>query len=81
MEVYTFSEARGNFATVLDIAKKQGSVRIKRRDGQSFIITSEKHENSPLDVEGINLNLSRDEIVDFIREGREERDRRFSEPE
>ncbi|RKX76678.1 MAG: type II toxin-antitoxin system Phd/YefM family antitoxin [Spirochaetes bacterium] len=73
MEVYTFSEARGNFATVLDIAKKQGSVRIKRRDGQSFIITSEKPKDSPLDVEGLALDLSRDEIIDFIREGRERR--------
>lgn len=81
MEVYTFSEARGNFATVLDNAKKQGSVRIRRRDGQSFIITPEKHKNSPLDVEGIKLNLSSDEIVDFIREGREGRERRFFESE
>lgn len=78
MEVYTFSEARQNFAAILDNAKRQGAVRIKRRDGQSFIITPEKSKNSPLEVEGLALDLSRDEIVDFIREGRH---KRFSEPE
>ena len=70
MEVYTFSEARQNFASILDHAKKQGSVRIRRRDGQSFIITPEIPNDSPLNVEGVNLDLSREEIVDFIREGR-----------
>lgn len=70
MEVYTFTEARQNFASILDNAKKQGSVRIKRRDGQSFIITPEKPKDSPLDVEGLDLNLSTEEIIDFIKEGR-----------
>ena len=38
MKVYSFSEARQNFASVLDLAQKNGSVRITRRDGQAFII-------------------------------------------
>jgi len=72
MEVYTFSEARQNFASILDHAENQGSVRIKRRDGQSFIITLEKPKDSPLNVKGLKLDLSREEIVEFIREGRRE---------
>ncbi len=70
MEVYTFSEARQHFSTILDHAKDQGSVRIRRRDGQSFIITPEQPKDSPLNVEGLRLNLNRKEIVEFIREGR-----------
>ncbi len=70
MEVYTFSEARQNFASILDHAKTQGSIRIRRRDGQSFIITPEKPGDSPLNVQGVDLDLSREEIVDFVREGR-----------
>jgi len=72
MEVYTFSEARQNFASLLDQAKKQGAVRIKKRDGQSFIVTPELPKTSPLDVEGLDLNFSREEIVGFIRDGRRE---------
>ena len=72
MDVYTFSEARQNLSSLLKQASQEGSVRIKRRDGQSFLITPEKPQTSPLDVEGINLNLSKDEIVEFIREGRKE---------
>lgn len=33
MKVYTYSEARQKFASVLDKAQKDGVVRIRRRDG------------------------------------------------
>jgi hypothetical protein len=33
MKSYTHSEARGNFATVLDEAERDGAVEIRRRDG------------------------------------------------
>jgi prevent-host-death family protein len=32
MTTYTYSEARQNFAAVLDEAKKEGKVLIKKRD-------------------------------------------------
>ncbi len=38
MNVYTYSEARQKLAALLDKAAKEGEVRIKRRDGQVFII-------------------------------------------
>lgn len=70
MNVYTFSEARQNLASVLDQANKEGGVYIKRRDGSSFLITPETSSDSPLDIQGIDLDLSKDEIIDFIKEGR-----------
>lgn len=70
MKVYTYSEARQNLATLLEQARQDGSVRIRRRDGQSFVLKPEPALGSPLDVDGIDLGLSKDEILDFVREGR-----------
>ena len=70
MKEYTYSEARQKLAAVLDEAKREGAVRIRRRDGQVFILNSEHDTRSPLDVKGLNLDISREEIVEYIREGR-----------
>lgn len=75
MKVYTFSEARQKFATILDVAQLEGSVRITRRDGTTFLIRPEKEKSSPLDVKGVPLNFTREEIVSAVREGREREDR------
>ena len=72
MKVYTYSEARQQLASLLEQARKEGAVRIRRQDGQSFVLTPERPSGSPLDVEGINLDLTTDEIVAFVREGRRE---------
>lgn len=71
MKVYTFSEARQKFSSVLDKAQKEGGVRIRRRDGRLFMIQPVKETASPLAVRGVRLNLSRDDIVDAVRESRE----------
>lgn len=68
--VYTYTEARQNLASVLDKASEEGEVRVKRRDGQVFVIRPERVTTSPLDVEGIDLNISTDEILQFIAESR-----------
>jgi antitoxin Phd len=70
MKEYTYSEARQKLSAVLDEAKREGAIRIRRRDGQAFILKSERRERSPLDVNGLNLNITREEIVEYIREGR-----------
>ena len=70
MKEYTYSEARQRLSSVLDEAKRKGAVRIRRRDGQVFVLSPEKSAKSPLDVLGINLNLGREEIVALIRAGR-----------
>jgi hypothetical protein len=74
MKEFTYSEARGKFSSLLDKAKKEGAVRIRRRDGQVFVLRPEKSAKSPLDVPGINLNLDREEIVELVRAGRRKAD-------
>jgi PHD/YefM family antitoxin component YafN of YafNO toxin-antitoxin module len=69
MKEYTYSEARQRFATVLDKAYREGAVRIKRRDGRVFIVRPEK-KKSALEVTGLNLDMNRQEILDFILAGR-----------
>lgn len=71
MTIYTYSEARQNFASVLDKANKVGEVLIKRKDGTIFVIKPVTKNDSPLDVPGIDINLSRDEIVDMLQEVRQ----------
>lgn len=71
MNVYTFSEARQKLATIMERASKDGEVQIKRRDGQSFVLKPIKTTKSPLDVPGVNLNLSSKDIVEIVREIRE----------
>ena len=68
--VYTYTEARQNLASLLDESAREGEVRVKRRDGQVFVIKPEQVTTSPLDVEGIDLNVSTDEILQFIAESR-----------
>ena len=68
--IYTYSEARRNLAELLEKAIRDGEVRIRRKDGQIFIILPEPASGSPLDVEGVDIDLARDEIVEFIQEGR-----------
>ena len=71
MVVYTYSEARQKLASILDQVLKEGEVRIKRRDGQVFVVKPESVRGSPLDVPGLDLDLSASEIVQFIQEGRQ----------
>lgn len=71
MKVYTYSEARQQLASVLDRARSEGEVRIKRRDGQEFVVKPAQRSGSPLNVEGVDLDLSGDEIVDVVRQIRE----------
>jgi PHD/YefM family antitoxin component YafN of YafNO toxin-antitoxin module len=74
MNVYTYSEARQRLAALLDKALKEGEVRIRRKDGQVFVLRPQTRSMSPLDTDGLDLGLSREEIVEFVREGRREYD-------
>lgn len=70
MQTYTESE-RLNLSVLLEQAARDGEVRIQRADGTTFVLRPEKMQSSALDVAGIDLNLTRQEIVEFVREGRE----------
>ena len=69
MTVYTFSQARQNFANVLEKAKIE-EVLIKRRDGSVFSLKSAKKLRSPLAVRGLNTKITAKEIVEIVREVR-----------
>ena len=70
MKVYTYSEARQRFASLLDRACREGAVRIRRKDGSVFVLRPETTRESPLDVPGLDLPLSAEEIVQFVHAGR-----------
>jgi antitoxin Phd len=70
VKTYTFTEAREKLASLLDQAAREGEVRIKRRDGQVFVIKLYKRVDSPLNVKGLKLNLTRKDILESIQEGR-----------
>lgn len=70
MRAYTYSEARQKLALVLEVAQRDGAVRIRRKDGRSFILQPESSSVSPLDVEGVDLGVTGTEIVELIREAR-----------
>ena len=71
MEVFTYSEARQKLATLLKKAETSGKVLIQRRDGTTFALIPEQMSGSPLDVPSIKVDISTEELVSIIREGRE----------
>ena len=71
MTVYTYSEARQRLAALLEQAAKGAEVRIRRKDGRVFVIKPAAAAESPLDVASVALDVTTDEIVAYVREGRE----------
>ena len=70
MIIFTYSEARQKFSTLLNTATRNGEVLIRRRDGRVFSLRPQKKSESPFDVAGIKTKVSTKEIVDTIRESR-----------
>ena len=71
MKVYTYTEARQKLAALLDLARREGAVQIRRRDGQLFLLQPVTQMGSPLDVPGVEANLRRGESLDWLRAARE----------
>jgi hypothetical protein len=71
MKEYSFTEARQQFASVLEEAKKDGVICIRKRDGESFYLKPATPKKSPLDIQGVDIGITSTEIVDIIRSGRE----------
>jgi hypothetical protein len=46
-------------------------VRIKRRDGSEHVVRAVDRKGSPLNVPGVDTDLSQEEILAAIRESRE----------
>jgi len=67
----TYTETQENLSVLLERALDEGEVRIKRTNGQVFILKPEIAKRSALDITGIDLGVTTKEIVEFVREGRE----------
>jgi hypothetical protein len=70
MHVYSLTETQQNLTFIFAQAVLEGSVQITGENGQVFMLTPLKAKKSPLDIKSVPLNLSTDEIVSFIHEGR-----------
>lgn len=70
MTVYTYSQARQQFSSLLDRARKEGKVLIKRRDGLLFSLRPENVQKSPLDIAATKTKASTKDIIESIRESR-----------
>jgi antitoxin Phd len=75
MKIYTYSEARQRLAALLDQARREGEVQIRRRDGQLFVVQPAGRGGSPLDIPGISTRVTTEELVDFVRESRRSTER------
>jgi len=72
VKTFTYTEARQKLAALLDRARREGRVQIRRRDGQLFVLQPVKPEGSPLDVPGVRVRLRRGEVRDWLAESREQ---------
>ena len=72
MSMYTYSEARRRLASLLEEALSGSKVIIRRKDGRMFELRPAPISGSPLDVEIVDLDVTTDEIVKFVRESRRE---------
>ena len=72
MKIFTYSQVRQNLASVLDLARREGWIMIKRKDGSLFKLSPAKRSNvSPLDVRPIRTKASTADIVSSVRESRQ----------
>jgi hypothetical protein len=71
MTVYSQSEVEQQLTKVLDQARREGEVRIQTDLGEEFVVRPAGRGRSPLDVGGVDLKVTSDQIVAAVRESRE----------
>ncbi|MBR4791308.1 MAG: prevent-host-death protein [Treponema sp.] len=72
MLVMTYSDARQNFASVLDKSESDGAVLVKRADGSLFRISPEQKGQSPFEGIKTLFDLQQNDIMQALKESREE---------
>lgn len=72
MKVFTYSDARQKFSSVLESAQLEGQVLVRRKDGRLFSIRPEKSSKSPFDVQGVKSSVTTRDIIETLREARAE---------
>ncbi len=72
MTVFTYSQARQHLSSVLDLASREGSVQVRRKDGSVFSISPLRtRKRSPLDVRSVKTRATTRDILEAIRESRQ----------
>jgi hypothetical protein len=71
MSVYTFADARQQFELLFDEAKANKEVIIQRPNGDRFLLRLVTSNELKQALPDLGINLSRQEIVEYIREVRE----------
>ncbi len=70
MKIYTYSQARQKLADILEESKSE-EVVIRRRKGDMFsIVPKSPPRRSPFDVPGLRKGITREGILEAIRESR-----------
>lgn len=77
MLVTTYSEARKTLASILDRAKTDGAVLIKRADGSVFRLSPEEIRESPFEGIGTNIHLPKGALRQIVGELKEENALRY----
>ncbi len=70
MLVVMYSEARKTFASILDKAREDGAVIIKRADGSMFRLIPERGSASPFEGVATDIRLERGELKSALEECR-----------
>jgi hypothetical protein len=70
MKVFSLSEASRQLSVVLNLAQSEGEVRVSLRDGRMFSIRPVHSKKSPLDISGVDSNLTTADILNSIHESR-----------
>ncbi len=72
MRVFNYSEARQNFASILNLASIE-DVIITKKDGSKFKVVplTENEIKSPFDVPGVESKVTTSEILEIMKESRE----------
>ena len=73
--IYTVSQVQKQLADLLQKALREGQVQFKSKDGQVFVIrplkSGKTSKTSPLDVRGIKLSVTTNDILQAVRESRQ----------
>jgi len=75
--VVTYSEARKTFASILDKAKADGAVIIKRADGSMFRLSPEQKYASPFEGITTDVHLKPEELHNALEDSRQFSEARY----
>ena len=73
--IYTTSQVQKQLIELLQKALREGQIQFKSTEGQVFVIrpvpSAKSSKSSPLDVRGIKLPVTTNDILQAVRESRQ----------